>query len=165
MIDRLTLDIDTYRTSYLLKTLIKANYYLQNIVESVKVSISPTRKGFHVVFGLTVKLSKKQKEVLRRKLGDDYNRIEHDENRPKEVQQTLFSTKIVRNGNGKMKHLNSVAVWYFENIFEAIRFIEHYKKAIDIVVRPCLVNLKSFLWWWDDEQEHQEVHKNNRTYT
>ena len=120
-LDRLTIDLDTYRVQKLITTLIKANYYLSQQVTALKVTVSAGRKGFHVVFYLGTTLEKQEKLKLRQVLNDDYNRIDIDEQKNSNYDfATLFSKKVSYLKNGKMVYGVSVGVWYFEDIREAL---------------------------------------------
>ena len=86
---RVTIDIDSKSKKCLYWCVFRGLLYFRKMPD-----IRKTMRGFHVIWrGL--KINEKESYEYRKRLGDDWKRIELDKASPKRLKQVLFTEKVV----------------------------------------------------------------------
>jgi hypothetical protein len=89
---RVTIDRDKNTLIDFLVTVLKGYWYLHRLPDTVKKSSSG--RGYHYVWFDAAKNFEHSLE-LRKKIGDDENRIAHDIKKRKSFKQVLFDKKVI----------------------------------------------------------------------
>ena len=92
MQERLTVDIDSHKYYYLILSLLEIMLY-NNLKE---FSVYKTKRGWHIIIWLKKPVSDRQHFRLRKKFGDDFNRLNMDQDKNKHgiPIQVLFNKKF-----------------------------------------------------------------------